>query len=81
MLSPKVRLWAHGRDVTVPARIEAQESLLADGLFTINNISFYNDADLATGMSSEDDWKRQGLYMGPAVSTEKLCIRPAAYGD
>lgn len=40
----------------------------ADGLFTINNIAFYPDADLALGMSSEDDWKRQGLYMGPAVS-------------
>jgi hypothetical protein len=32
----------------------------ADGLFTINNIAFYPDADLALGMSSEDDWKRQG---------------------
>ncbi|CEQ40302.1 SPOSA6832_01929 [Sporobolomyces salmonicolor] len=37
-----------------------------DGLFTINNISFYPDADVALGMTSEDDWKRQGLYMGPA---------------
>lgn len=36
-------------------------------MFTINNISFYPDADVALGMSSEDDWKRQGLYMGPAV--------------
>jgi hypothetical protein len=39
----------------------------ADGLFTIQNISFYQDAGLALGQSGEDDWKRQGLYMGPAV--------------
>ncbi|KAK4056005.1 Mitochondrial acidic protein mam33 [Microbotryomycetes sp. JL221] len=42
------------------------DAVAQDGMFTINNISFYNDADLATGMTSEDDWKRQGLYMGPA---------------
>lgn len=40
----------------------------ADGMFTISNISYYADAKLATDMSSEADWKRQGLYMGPAVS-------------
>ncbi|KAM0787415.1 hypothetical protein ACM66B_003498 [Microbotryomycetes sp. NB124-2] len=42
------------------------DAVAQDGMFTINNVSFYSDADLATGMSSEDDWKRQGLYMGPA---------------
>ncbi|GAA5990934.1 hypothetical protein JCM10908_000087 [Rhodotorula pacifica] len=42
------------------------DAIAQDGLFTINNIAFYPDADLALGMSSEDDWKRQGLYMGPA---------------
>ncbi|BGO91157.1 hypothetical protein NBRC10512_005749 [Rhodotorula toruloides] len=42
------------------------DAVAQDGMFTINNISFYPDADLALGMSSEDDWKRQGLYMGPA---------------
>lgn len=41
-------------------------------MFTISNISFYKDDKLATGMSSEDDWKRQGLYMGPAVSPSPL---------
>ena len=39
------------------------------GSFLINNIAFYPDADVALGMKAEDDWKRQGLYMGPAVSS------------
>ncbi|GAA5890489.1 hypothetical protein JCM5296_005061 [Sporobolomyces johnsonii] len=42
------------------------DAVAQDGLFTINNISFYPDANVALGMTSEDDWKRQGLYMGPA---------------
>ncbi|POY70111.1 hypothetical protein BMF94_6885 [Rhodotorula taiwanensis] len=42
------------------------DAIAQDGLFTINNIAFYPDADVALGMTSEDDWKRQGLYMGPA---------------
>jgi len=39
-------------------------------MFTISNISYYADGKLATDMSSEADWKRQGLYMGPAVSSQ-----------
>ncbi|GAA5968959.1 hypothetical protein JCM11641_000792 [Rhodosporidiobolus odoratus] len=42
------------------------DAVAQDGLFIINNIAFYPDADTALGMTSEDDWKRQGLYMGPA---------------
>ncbi|BGP39560.1 Mitochondrial acidic protein mam33 [Rhodotorula kratochvilovae] len=42
------------------------DAIAQDGLFTINNIAYYPDADVALGMTSEDDWKRQGLYMGPA---------------
>ncbi|GAA5855204.1 hypothetical protein JCM8547_008982 [Rhodosporidiobolus lusitaniae] len=42
------------------------DAVAQDGLFVINNIAFYPDQDVALGMSSEDDWKRQGLYMGPA---------------
>ncbi|ORY92505.1 mitochondrial glyco protein [Leucosporidium creatinivorum] len=42
------------------------DAVAQDGLFTIQNISFYQDAGLALGQSGEDDWKRQGLYMGPA---------------
>ncbi|BGP55154.1 hypothetical protein JCM8202_002787 [Rhodotorula sphaerocarpa] len=42
------------------------DAVAQDGLFTINNIAYYPDAGTALGMTSEDDWKRQGLYMGPA---------------
>ncbi|GAA5895127.1 hypothetical protein JCM8208_000121 [Rhodotorula glutinis] len=42
------------------------DAIAQDGLFTISNIAYYPDADVALGMTSEDDWKRQGLYMGPA---------------
>lgn len=63
------RIWRNGR-------LTSSFTISADGLFTINNIAFYPDADLALGMSSEDDWKRQGLYMGPAVSLY-LPIPPA----
>ncbi|GAA5943131.1 Mam33p [Sporobolomyces koalae] len=48
-----------GGALTIDAVAEA-------GSFLINNIAFYPDADVALGMKAEDDWKRQGLYMGPA---------------
>ncbi len=41
-------------------------------MFTISNISYYGDEKVATDMTSEGDWKRQGLYMGPAVSGQPL---------
>ncbi|GAA5963661.1 hypothetical protein JCM3765_003536 [Sporobolomyces pararoseus] len=48
-----------GGALTIDAVAEA-------GSFLINNIAFYPEADVALGMKAEDDWKRQGLYMGPA---------------
>lgn len=42
-------------------------------MFTIDNISFYNDADLANDLTSEGDWKRRGLYIGPDVSSLVRC--------
>ncbi|CAH7671911.1 mitochondrial glycoprotein [Phakopsora pachyrhizi] len=33
--------------------------------FDIDNISFYDDDKLALDESSENDWKRRGLYYGP----------------
>lgn len=50
-------------------------------MFTISNISYYGDEKLATDMSSEGDWKRQGLYMGPAVSSPAgfaICVEDPA---
>jgi hypothetical protein len=37
-------------------------------MFLVDNISLYNDESLALDMTSDADWKRRGLYMGPAVS-------------
>lgn len=33
--------------------------------FDIDNVSFYDDEKLALDESSENDWKRRGLYFGP----------------
>lgn len=38
-----------------------------DGAFSIENISFYKDAKLATDLTAEADWARRGLYIGPQV--------------
>lgn len=38
-----------------------------EGLFVIENISFYADGRLGTEMTAEADWKRRGLYIGPQV--------------
>ncbi|KAG8728281.1 Mitochondrial acidic protein mam33 [Ceratobasidium sp. 428] len=43
----------------------AIDALAQDGAIVIDNISFYKDAKLATDLSSEADWKRRGLYIGP----------------
>ncbi|PWN48720.1 mitochondrial glyco protein [Violaceomyces palustris] len=40
-----------------------------DGDFTIENISFYKDAKLATELTAEADWARRGLYIGPQFET------------
>ena len=40
-----------------------------DGEFTIENVSFYDDAKVGTELSAESDWKRRGLYIGPTFDT------------
>jgi len=41
------------------------DAVAGDGAFVIENISFYQDAKLATELTAEADWKRRGLYIGP----------------
>ena len=41
------------------------EGLIQDGAVVVQNISFYKDAALATGLTAEADWNRRGLYIGP----------------
>jgi len=45
------------------------DAMVQDGLFVIENISFYADGKLGTEMTSEADWKRRGLYIGPQFET------------
>lgn len=41
------------------------ETTISEGVFSVQNITHYKDAALATELSSEADWKRRGLYLGP----------------
>lgn len=41
------------------------EALAQDGIFSIEHVSFYKDAKLATDLTSEADWKRRATYLGP----------------
>ncbi|KAF8707951.1 Regulatory protein suaprga1, partial [Rhizoctonia solani] len=41
------------------------DALAQDGAIVVDNISFYTNAKLATELTSEADWKRRGLYIGP----------------
>ena len=50
------------------------DAVAQDGVFLVDNISLYKDEKLATDLTSEADWSRRGLYMGPAVSSAS-CTR------
>lgn len=41
------------------------DTMAMDGEISIESIVFYNDNKLATEQSSEADWQRRGLYVGP----------------
>lgn len=43
-----------------------------DGAFSIENISYYKDAKLATELTADADWARRGLYIGPQVGGDSL---------
>ncbi|CAG8444601.1 14048_t:CDS:2 [Acaulospora colombiana] len=45
------------------------ESLVTDGVFLINYVSYYHDAKLAGDWTAEADWKRRGYYPGPQFDT------------
>ena len=51
------------------------EAILADGVFLINYVSYYNDAKLASDWTVEADWMRRGFYPGPQFETlDNVCI-------
>lgn len=43
------------------------DAIIQDGAFIVDNISFYDNAKLATDNTAEADWARRGLYIGPQV--------------
>jgi complement component 1 Q subcomponent-binding protein, mitochondrial len=45
-----------------------------EGVFVVENISFYNDAKLVTELTADADWKRRGLYIGPQVCLSRFVM-------
>lgn len=43
-----------------------------DANFIINNIAYYKNAVTGMASTSDADWKRRGLYLGPQVSCFSL---------
>lgn len=50
------------------------DAVCQEGVFVVENVSYYNDAKLATDLSPEADWKRRGLYIGPQVRSPTLFL-------
>lgn len=51
---------------TVPGALSI-DAVCQEGVFVVENVSYYNDSKLATDLTPEADWKRRGLYIGPQV--------------
>ncbi|KAH9916979.1 mitochondrial glycoprotein [Epithele typhae] len=45
------------------------DGMCQDGAFTIDNVTYYTDAKMATDLTAEADWKRRGYYIGPTFET------------
>lgn len=43
------------------------DAVAQDGMFLVDNVTLYPDEQVANELTPEADWKRRGLYMGPAV--------------
>jgi hypothetical protein len=48
------------------------DMICQEGAFSVENVSFYDDAKVGTELTAEADWNRRGLYIGPQVSS--LCV-------
>lgn len=53
------------------------DMMVSDGAFTIDNISFYENAKVGTDLTAEADWTRRGLYIGPQFETLDLSVQDA----
>jgi Mitochondrial glycoprotein len=57
---------------SVPGALSV-DAVCQEGVFVVENVSYYNDAKLATDLTPEADWKRRGLYIGPQVRPHPFC--------
>jgi hypothetical protein len=64
--SPFLRLLTSSTQPSVPGALSV-DAVCQEGVFVIENVSFYKDAKMATDLTAEADWKRRGLYIGPQV--------------
>lgn len=53
------------------------DAVAQDGLFLVDNVTLYPDEQVGTELTPEADWRRRGMYMGPAVSLFNLETHPA----
>ncbi|KAG8869057.1 Mitochondrial acidic protein mam33 [Serendipita sp. 405] len=53
------------------------ESLVQDGIFSIETVTYYKDAKLATEMTAESDYKRRGKYVGPQFEHLDVTVQEA----
>jgi complement component 1 Q subcomponent-binding protein len=51
------------------------DAVCQEGGFVVENVSFYNDAKVATDLTAEADWKRRGLYIGPQFESLDLSLQ------
>ncbi|KAJ5624121.1 hypothetical protein N7510_000430 [Penicillium lagena] len=75
-VSPADREWADLAEPGFPARVNVSvekpnggslliQTLVQDGVFQIEEVSYFQNADLANAQTAEKDWARQSLYAGP----------------
>ncbi|KAJ3570720.1 hypothetical protein NP233_g4212 [Leucocoprinus birnbaumii] len=51
------------------------DTIVQEGQFLVDNISYYEDAKVGTELSAEADWKRRGLYIGPQFETLDVSLQ------
>ncbi|KAL9710114.1 Mitochondrial acidic protein mam33 [Leucoagaricus gongylophorus] len=51
------------------------DTIVQDGTFVVEHISFYEDGKLGTELTPDADWKRRGLYMGPSFDTLDVALQ------
>ncbi|KAF8196107.1 regulatory protein suaprga1 [Pholiota molesta] len=53
------------------------DMICQEGAFSVENVSFYDDAKVGTELTAEADWNRRGLYIGPQFETLDVAVQDA----